>query len=101
MAKEHFVQNFRGISGHSHRFDVYTADSFFADISAVYVFAKRVTDITPLYIGESGELGTRMKSHEKWPCVKQHGCTHICVLEIEGEEQRKAIETDIRLNYRR
>ena len=82
-------------------FTVYSSDTPFNDIGAVYVFTKRVTaggktTHTFLYIGESGELGTRIASHEKWPCVNRNGVNAICIHQEENERTRLRVETDLR-----
>jgi hypothetical protein len=105
MTKEQFTLNFKGESGSNYTFDVCTFDTIFPNASGVYVFAKlRFNDqvlehITPLYIGESSDIGDRIANHEKWPCVEKHGCTHICVMMLSGQRSREKAETDLRHNY--
>lgn len=53
----------------------------------------------PLYIGQSSELGTRIASHEKWECVNNHGCTHINVMAVTGDQARLDAETDLIHKY--
>ena len=84
--------------GEEYAFNVYSIDTQFNDISAVYMFTKRTVSNGKgshfvLYIGETGELGERIKNHEKWPCVIEQGCNCICVHSVNGKESRKAIET--------
>ncbi|EGY24564.1 hypothetical protein DA2_3180 [Desulfovibrio sp. A2] len=104
MAKVTSV-TFKGKSGTEYAFDTYTKDTAFNDISAVYSFVKRFKNTTggytqtPLYIGESEQLGTRIASHEKWPCADKNGCTHISVMAIKGEKARLAAETDLINGY--
>ena len=91
-------QTWEGRSGNQYEFEVYTSDTTFNDVSAVYIFARYNTQErtwTPLYIGESGELGTRIANHEKWPCVRRHGVTHIHVHQVIGASNRMEIETDL------
>ena len=93
---------FRGKSGKQYPFGVYTKDSTFTDdknLGAVYIFSKDGHKMEPLYIGETNELGTRMAHHEKWECVEQHGCTHICIMYSPHIRDRKEAETDLRNNY--
>lgn len=94
---------FYGESGTMYKFLVYPAYTKFRDVSAVYIFCTKSTyglgfDYSPLYIGETGELGTRIANHEKWECVNSYGCTHICVMTI-PEKDRLAAETDLRHKY--
>ena len=90
-----------GASGASYRFEVFTHESNFNDISAFYVFTKRTLigskgEHEKIYIGESSELGKRIASHEKWSCAKKHGCNCICVHAVAGDKRRLDIENDLR-----
>ena len=87
--------------GSSYSFTAYSADTSFNDVSAVYIFTKRtMTDgkgtHSFLYIGETGELGTRIASHEKWHCVNNYDCNCICVHTVDEEQARRDIETSFR-----
>lgn len=96
---------FYGESGQEYEFNIYSSDTDFNNIGAVYIFCKASVDkdldliLVPLYIGETGELGKRIANHEKWECVIFEGCTHICIKPISGGQQRINIETDLRHNY--
>lgn len=95
---------FIGEIGIKYNFTIYPKDTSFYNVSAVYIFTNRHLDgntyiHTPLYIGESGQLGSRIAKHEKWPCVTKHGCTHICIMQINGEDARIRVETDLIHNY--
>lgn len=91
---------FVGASGTKYTFSVYTTDTEFSNIGAVYVFTKRTVSNdkgshTLLYIGETGELGNRISNHEKWPCVNRNGCNAICVHAEDGDAKRLEIEGDL------
>lgn len=96
---------FYGESGNEYQFDIYSSDTNFRNIGAIYIFCKISVDkdlnlmIVPLYIGETGELGKRIDNHEKWECVIFEGCTHICVKTISGRKARLEMEKDLRHNY--
>lgn len=100
MAKERIIV-FEGESGNKYQFTIYPANTNFNEnIGAVYVFcSKNIKGFTPLYIGETGELGKRIADHEKWDCVLSHDCTHICIRAVSGRDERLDIETDLRHNY--
>ncbi len=100
MSEEPDIVDFRGVSGEVYAFEVYPDDTEFDDEGAVYVFTK-ITPFkaTPLYIGETETLGTRIANHEKWECADKHGCTHICVYWVGSKEEGLEIETDLRHNY--
>ena len=92
---------FTGKSGTKYPFNVYSSDTSFKDMSAVYIFTKRTVKDGKgthdfLYIGESDELSTRIASHEKWDCVNENGCNCICVHAVDGEGARLEIEQDLR-----
>ena len=87
--------------GKDYSFNAYSTDTSFKDISAVYIFTKRTVSNGKgshsfLYIGETGELGTRIKNHEKWDCVNAFGCNCICVHSVSGDQNRLAIEKAFR-----
>lgn len=92
---------FTGESGEDYFFEIYPKDSTFPNISAVYIFVKRISNSSgkysykPLYIGESSELGERIKNHNKEKCVEKNGYTHICILPIQKEKHRLEIESDL------
>ena len=92
---------FTGESGRKYTFDTYEKSTKFNDVSAVYIFTKRYVTASggysqiALYVGETRELGTRIGSHEQWPCVERNGCTHISIMQVSGSQQRLDIETDL------
>ncbi|MGB3313250.1 MAG: hypothetical protein WBB85_02465 [Albidovulum sp.] len=95
---------FTGQSGTEYGFDVYSVDTQFNDVSAVYAMSTRKNDSGTYkhsvnYIGESGELGTRLAEHEKWPCATTHGTNAICVHRINGDTARLKVEADLRARY--
>lgn len=96
---------FIGKSGNRYTFNTYSENTKFQNIGAVYIFTKRYQDASgtysqiPLYIGESGELGTRIENHEKWPCVMRQGCTHISIMSESDGRKRLDIETDLIQGY--
>lgn len=89
----------RGKSGQVYQFLPYALGTKFSDESALYVFAKRInSSYTILYIGETGELGTRMKNHEKMDKAIKLGCNCILVCRIDKDIRIDA-ETDLRHKY--
>ena len=92
------------VGGKNYTFNVYSTDTSFIDVSAVYLFTKRTVSSgkgshSPLYVGETTELGSRIQSHEKWDCVNAHGCNRICVRRVSGAQSRRAIEKALRDKY--
>ena len=95
---------FNGASGREYFFGVYSIDTDFNNVRAVYAFSKRIVKDEVgfhevLYIGETEELGTRIKNHEKWPCVNNNGANCICVHPEEEKESRIDKESDLKFNY--
>ena len=84
-----------------YRFGVYTLDTDFKEIGAVYIFTKRTIDATGrgthdfLYIGETDNLSRPILNDEKWPCLQRNGVTHICVHVEEGAAARFTKKTDL------
>jgi hypothetical protein len=92
---------FSEASGTKYSFGVYTLDTGFKNIGAVYIYTKRTVNEGKgthefLYIGETEELANRLSGHEKLPCVYRHGVNCICVHVEENENTRLKIETDLR-----
>lgn len=86
------------LNGEKYAFKVYNSDVSFNDVSCVYIFTKRTVkngrgNHELLYIGETGELGTRIANHEKWDCVDRHGCNCICAQRVDGKNARLDIES--------
>ena len=93
--------NIEGASNTRYKFDVYTLDTEFQNIGAVYVFTKRTTKVDGtashayIYFGETGTLGDRISTHEKWPCVRENDGNCICVHLDNDERTRRDKETDL------
>lgn len=93
--------NFVGDSGKGYNFTAYTTNTSFKDVGAVYIFTKRRLDADGtykyrfLYVGETGELGTRIDNHEKRDCVNRYDCDSICIHLEENSSKRLSIEDDL------
>jgi hypothetical protein len=73
---------FVGASGKKYVFEIYDLNTTFKDdFEAVYIFARRtnVGTYIPVYIGETEQLGIRIRAHDKWPCIRRNSATHICI----------------------
>ena len=89
-----------GDSGTGYNFTAYTTDTSFNDVGAVYIFTRQVWQDEKykyvfLYVGETEELGKRIRYHEKWDCVNERNCNSICVHSEEDSSKRLAKETDL------
>ena len=86
-----------GASGKQYRYWIYPIGTSFKDSPGNYIFAKETSSgWTPIYIGETDSLKDRLSNHEKMPCVKRHGGTHVHVHTSSSDEQtRRAEESDL------
>ncbi|MDA2933471.1 hypothetical protein MYX82_03920 [Acidobacteria bacterium AH-259-D05] len=87
-----------GASGEQYRYWISDMNSSFKDEPGNYIFAKETSPNrwTPIYIGQTESLKNRLTDHEKLPCIKRHGGTHIHAHTTPGGEQvREAEEADL------
>lgn len=83
-------------------FEVYSPDTTFNNVGAVYIFTKRIVDSndqgthTLLYIGQTESLQDRIPGHKKWSCANRNGVNCICVHEDDDETSRLSKETVLR-----
>jgi hypothetical protein len=95
-----------GISGKEYSFTMYAFDEFddlkdaFNAISAIYILTKRTWNgekygHTLIYCGETGNLSTRFDDHHAETCIKKRNANCISIMPVNGQTQRKQIETDI------
>jgi hypothetical protein len=91
----------KGESGNDYEFTVYTRDTDFKALGAVYVQSKRTIksggggshDL--IYVGQTGDLSGRPLNHHKKDCFDKHGSNCVSILLEENEKRRLAIETDL------
>jgi hypothetical protein len=87
-----------GASGKQYKYWVSDMDVSFKDQAGNYIFVKETSrsQWSAVYIGKALSLKKRLSGHEKLPCVKQYGGTHIhSHTNAGGEKVRKAEETDL------
>jgi len=92
--------NLCGASGTKYKFGVYTLETSFKNIGAVYIFTKRVENDVKrnrdfLYIGQTEELADRIYNHEKWPRLERNDVHFVCVHVDENENSRQRKEADL------
>ena len=91
---------FKGVSGSQYNFRVYTWDTTFKAVGAVYVVTRRYLQngryyYDNIYVGQTGDLSERFDDHHKAFCFRNHRANCICV-HVEGNRShRLAIETDL------
>jgi len=87
-----------GASGKEYKYWINPIETTFKDIPGNYIFAKESSPgrWTPIYIGETGSLRDRLSNHDKMPCVKRHGGTHIHAhTSSGGKDARREEESDL------
>ena len=87
-----------GSSGEKYEYLIYEIDTSFKNKPSNYIFAKETSpkEWLPVYIGETYLLADRLSNHEKLPCVKRNGGTHIHVhISSSDEEIRRSEEVDL------
>jgi hypothetical protein len=88
--------NATGKSGKQYSFALYSLNTDFEALGAVYIFL-RGTD--PVYVGETSDLSERFDGHHKAQEIRVHCADRIGVL-LEGSgDRRLAIESDLLRNY--
>ena len=91
---------FKGKFG-TYAFEVYTTDTVFNSVGAVYIFSNRTIGSdgtrrhTFLYIGQTRSLNERIPNHEKWHCVRNYGVNCICVHRDNDANSRLHKEIDL------
>lgn len=91
-----------GQSGKKYLYGVYEIETSFKDVPGNYIYAKKNNsgNWTPLYIGQTENLGQRLEDHEEESCAKRYGATHVHVHGNEGgESARRAEEKNLILKW--
>jgi hypothetical protein len=87
-----------GKSGKTYTYRVYEFGTMFKQTPGNYIFAgeTKPDTLSPIYIGQTGDLSERFDNHHKMPCIRREGATNICVHgSSENEETRQAEEGDL------
>ena len=90
--------NWPGQSGAEYTYWIYSIETNFSEVPGNYIFAKETSPSkwSPIYIGQTKNLGDRLSGHEKEGCAKRNGASHIHVHKTdEGEAARKKEEKDL------
>jgi hypothetical protein len=91
----------RGKSGASYGFNVYSINTEFNFVPAVYGVTRRDAqgNHTVIYVGQTGDMSERMDQHHKWDCFTRNKANCICVHQQKSEATRLAIEQDLIAAY--
>ncbi len=94
-----------GASGQTFDFTVYSYDTEFKAVGAVYGITDRQKkpdgnhNHLTIYIGETGDLSTRFDSHHKESCFTTHNANCKCIHRDKHEGSRRRKEADLIDNY--
>ena len=94
-----------GQSGTKYSFDFYSIDTVFKALGAVYVITERTLKPAGggshayIYVGETGDLGTRFSSHHKQDCFDTHGANCIGIHLDDSDDSRRTKENDLLVNH--
>jgi len=102
MAMDENTASWPGASGKQYKYWIYPIGTAFRSEPGNYIFAKETSPGRwhAVYIGESEDLGDRLtSSHEKLPCVRRNGGTHVhSHTTAGGQTVRRAEEADLIAN---
>ncbi len=99
------ILTLKGASGQTYDFEVYSYDSDFSALGAVYAITRRTQkndgdySHTVIYIGETGDLSTRFDGRHKEDCFVQHNANCTCIHLDDNEDFRLTEEADLIANY--
>jgi hypothetical protein len=105
MADERTIM-WSGISGEKFKYWINPIGTSYEKVPGNYIFAKETSPNkwTPIYVGETDNLDRRLSNpdeHEKLPCVRRHGGTHIhSHRSVDNGAIRRKEEADIRDNWK-
>ena len=88
-----------GISGKEYKYWIVSIGASFKPVAGNYIFAKETSPNTwaPIYVGETDNLERRLSDHDKLPCVRRYGATHIhSHTSVDDNASRRKEEADIR-----
>jgi excinuclease UvrABC nuclease subunit len=96
-----------GKSGSQYLFWIYSLDTNFKNEGAVYVYTQATPNSegghthSVIYVGQTGDLGSRLSNHHKWACINGRGANRICTTRImPNEQERLNMEADLIAYYR-
>ncbi len=87
-----------GQHGSEYEYWIYPIDmDNFKEEGGNYIFAREISlgEWTPQYIGETSNLNERLGNHEKKPCARRNGATHIHAHLNSNEFTRLSEEQDL------
>ncbi len=100
---KHSDVTFSGKSGEKYRFQVWSLDTKFKPLPAVYMVTRRAQEGGTynrasheiIYIGQTANLADPFATEAQFTCFHKHGANCICVLPVSDEARRIASEEDL------
>ena len=89
---------FTGASGRKYQFEAYPLNTPFRNVGGVYIFTSG-SRYTPIYVGKTQSLASRIPGHNKIPCLRRHRVNAICVRGENRASFRSQIERDLIRSY--
>ncbi len=96
----------KGLSGRTYTFRAYPLETRFAEFGAVYFITERKLDSkgrtshSRIYCGQTSNLSVCPYTAEQLASFQKYDANCICILPVQGESSRSAIEQDIHQNYK-
>jgi hypothetical protein len=86
-----------GRSGARYAYKVFPPGTEWYDLPGNYVFARLLADgrWQAIYVGQTDSFKNRLPCHEKLPCARLHGFTHIHAHVNQFQFARMNEETDL------
>lgn len=87
-----------GASGDKYGYWIHPIGTAFKDEAGNYIYAKETSpnEWAPVYIGQTSSLKDRLADHDKEPCAKKNGATHVHAhTDSAGEAARLGEEADL------
>jgi predicted GIY-YIG superfamily endonuclease len=95
-----------GISGQKYEFIIYSKDTDFHAVGAVYAITRAYHKLNEIksshhliYIGQTDDLSQRFDYHHQLNCFNRHKWNRICIHLDENETSRLEKERDLIDNY--
>ena len=87
----------QGASGNNYVFDLLERGNVPSNAAGLYIFVRATQNAYfAEYIGQAGNLNTRLSGHEIWPAAQARGASQVHLMAWSGGEvARKNVESDL------
>lgn len=89
--------NLKWDSWESYKFNLYSIDTKFNPLKAIYLISKRTNEWNHkfIYIWQTEDLSTRFDNHHKQSCFERNWYNCIWILQVKLQSDRDYIEKDL------